>query len=212
MVIEHLIAWISQYGYAGLYGLLAISILGPPVPDEILMTFAGFLSHMGKLKPSLTIFFAGLGSITGITVTYWIGRLFHDRIWPRLERYAGASRVEKVLRWYHWNGGVLLTVGYFIPGVRHLTGYVAGMSGLGFRRFALFAYLGAFLWATTFISLGRVLGNSWDVVLPLAHEYTVRIGIGLGVLGGAFFLIFHYRRALGNMLRNFFKLWHREES
>ena len=49
-----------------------------------------------------------------------------------------------------------LIIGYFIPGVRHLTGYVAGGLRLPWRYFALFAYSGALLWVSLFIGAGYV--------------------------------------------------------
>jgi undecaprenyl-diphosphatase len=91
-------------------------------------------------------------------------------------------------------------VGYFIPGVRHLTGYVAGASELTFSNFALFAYTGAFCWAAVFITLGYVLGEQWNQVLRSVHE-TKRLTIGLVivvVLG--YFIVSYIRRRRSGML------------
>jgi undecaprenyl-diphosphatase len=195
MALETLIALIVQYGYVGLYGLLAISIVGPPIPDEFLMTFVGFLSSSGQINPLWAITAAASGSITGITITYFIGRFFHDRILPRLEKHVGTARLEKALHWYQWNGAILLIIGYFIPGVRHLTGYISGMSHLSYRRFALFAYSGAILWASFFIILGRLLGNRWESILPLIHRYTLAIVLGV-LLIALVVVVFKYRQVL----------------
>jgi undecaprenyl-diphosphatase len=73
-------------------------------------------------------------------------------------------------------------IGYFIPGVRHLTGYVAGASELSFPNFALFAYLGAFCWAAVFITLGYFLGEEWNRVLESLHETKILL-IGVAVAG-----------------------------
>jgi membrane protein DedA with SNARE-associated domain len=84
-------------------------------------------------------------------------------------------------------------VGYFIPGVRHLTGYVAGASELGFVNFALFAYTGAFVWAATFITLGYFLGENWNRVLDSLHE-TKLLMIALVILAVLAYLLFGYFR------------------
>ena len=60
----------------------------------------------------------------------------------------------------HW----ALTFGYFVPGVRHLTAYAAGMSDLEYPEFALFAYSGGVLWVSTFLGLGYFLGDRWEAV------------------------------------------------
>lgn len=59
-------------------------------------------------------------------------------------------------------GPFLLIVGYFIPGVRHLTAYIAAINNYPYKKFAFFAYTGAFIWTFTFITLGKVLGRSGD--------------------------------------------------
>lgn len=171
-----LIDFIEQYGYIGLYIILVISILGLPTPDESLMTFVGFLSFSGQLNTVLAILVAASGGITGITIAYFLGRFFEIRVLAYLNKHVGSERLEKVLKWYRRHGGKLLTVGYFIPVVRHLTGYIAGLSHLDYRRFAFFAYLGAIVWATFFILLGRSLGSNWETILPILHRYSVLLG------------------------------------
>lgn len=181
---------VTQYGYIGLFFTLGVSIMGLPVPDEFLMTFVGFLSFSGKLNSVVAIAAAATGSMTGITLTYFLGHLFGDKILGLLHKHAGSKRLDKVLSWYQRHGAKLLTVGYFIPGVRHLSGYVAGISGLSYRRFAFFAYLGAGLWTTLFISLGRLLGSRWQTILPMFHRYSLVIGIAAIVLALLFYFLF----------------------
>jgi len=195
-----LIHYITQYGYLGIYVLLGISILALPIPDEFLMTFVGFLSFSGQLNPILAIFFAASGSITGITIAYFLGRFFEAKVLAYLKKHAGGERLEKVLKWYQWHGGKLLTVGYFIPGVRHLSGYVAGLSHISYREFAVFAYLGAIVWTSFFILLGRGLGSSWETILPIFHRYSVLLGVTAVVLSLGFYLLYKKHERWGAWL------------
>ena len=55
-----LFPWVSHYGYAALFGLLMVGIVGLPVPDETLLTFSGYLISKGKFHPALA-FAAGFG-------------------------------------------------------------------------------------------------------------------------------------------------------
>lgn len=185
-----LIDYITQYGYMGLYIILVVSILGLPTPDESLMTFVGFLSYSGQLNPVLAIFTATIGSITGITIAYFLGRFFEERVLAYLKKHVGDERLEKVLKWYHRHGGKLLMVGYFIPVVRHLTGYIAGFSHLEYRYFAFYAYLGALVWASFFILLGRSLGSQWETILPILHRYSVLIGAIAVIFSLAFYFLY----------------------
>ncbi|MBV9296314.1 MAG: VTT domain-containing protein, partial [Acidobacteriaceae bacterium] len=79
----------------------------------------------------------------------------------------------------------LLAAGYFIPGVRHFTALVAGMSDLEYRRFAGFAYAGAAIWVATFLTLGYLVGEEWQAALRLVHRYTlvlVLLALAAGVV------------------------------
>jgi membrane protein DedA with SNARE-associated domain len=91
------------------------------------------------------------------------------------------DKVNRVHRWFKRFGGLTLTFGYYVPGIRHLTAYVAGASKLEYPVFAAFAYTGAVLWTATFISLGYLLGDHWSEAL--SHERNLALiafGIALG--------------------------------
>ena len=109
MSSAHLIAYVTQYGYLGLYAILGISILGIPIPDETLMVFIGYMTFEGKLNPFLAVLAAASGSISGITVAYLLGRFFEQKVLTHLEKHAGSARLEKVINWYQRHGGKLFS-------------------------------------------------------------------------------------------------------
>ncbi|WP_010597172.1 DedA family protein [Rickettsiella massiliensis] len=59
----------------------------------------------------------------------------------------------------------------FIPGVRHLTGYVAGALKLEYRLFALYAYSGGIVWASVFMTLGYFFSSHWNMALQKVTHY-----------------------------------------
>ena len=99
------------------------------------------------------------------------------------------SRVELAGRWLSHRGKWALTFGYFIPGIRHVTGIVAGSSGLPYRIFGTFAYLGAFLWATGFILLGWSVGENWERILNETHRTALVVSAVLAVAGGTYLVL-----------------------
>lgn len=171
--MEHFLGWISEYGYAGLFGLLVLGIVGLPVPDETLLVFCGFLISQARLHPVPT-WFAGVGgSMCGISLSYAIGRTLQRGFIHRWGAYVHITeaRLERMRQWFDRTGHWVLTIGYFIPGVRHLTALVAGMSGMSFRNFAVYAYAGAVLWVTTFLVLGYLVGENWRTVFDAFHRW-----------------------------------------
>jgi membrane protein DedA with SNARE-associated domain len=187
--------WISQYGYAGIFSLLTFGIVGLPVPDEWLLTFSGYLVFKHRLAFVPTFAAAFLGSACGITFSYLLGRVFDTYILLKYGRFFHLTpeRLERVHTWFERRGRWTLLIGYFIPGVRHLTGYVAGATELSYSSFALFAYSGAFCWAAFFITLGYFLGDGWNLVMDSVHETTIlMVGLALAVVLG--YLVFGYFR------------------
>src|SRR5664279_2278298 len=170
---QQVLAWITQYGYLAIFSLLVLGIVGLPVPDETLLTFTGYLVFKGHLSPPLAFLSAFAGSACGITLSYILGRTFGLTLIHRYGRYLRITEdhVEKAHTWFRRAGHWSLTIGYFIPGVRHFTAYAAGMSDLEYPVFALFAYCGAALWAGAFIALGYLLGERWKAVQANIHEY-----------------------------------------
>jgi len=187
--------WITQYGYAGIFSLLIFGIVGLPVPDEWLLTFSGYLVFKNTLSFIPTFGAAFFGSACGITVSYMLGRIFDTYVLLKYGSYVHITpvRLARVHSWFERRGRWTLLVGYFIPGVRHLTGYVAGASELSFSSFALFAYTGAFCWAAVFITLGYLLGEEWNRVLQSMDETKIlMVGVAAAAIAG--WLIFSYVR------------------
>ncbi len=153
-----------------------------------MMTFAGYLVFKGKLNFGITLLTAFCGSACGITISYLIGRSLGLPLIRKYGRYVHFTdaTLQRVHDWFERIGRWTLTFGYYIPGVRHFTAYVAGTAMMPYREFAVFAYTGAFLWALTFISLGYIFGEQWQWVLEQMHGPLLYLGIGLAAAIGLY--------------------------
>ena len=192
--IETIQHWIDLYGYAGLFFSLVFGIIGLPIPDESLLTLSGYFIFTGRFQFLPTYSVAVLGSLTGISISYVIGRtggyrLIH-RYGPRFR--LTEERLNAINGWFSHIGKWTLVIGYFIPGVRHFTAVVAGASQLRYPLFALFAYTGGFLWSLTFLTLGYYLGESWSVVLQT--DYRIPMTIAAMLVFVALGAIWYFKR------------------
>lgn len=184
---QQVLGWITQYGYLAIFSLLMLGIVGLPVPDETLLTFVGYLVYRGNLSLGPAYLTALAGSLCGITLSYTLGRIFGLPLIHRYGRYVRITEehVAKAHAWFERVGHWGLTFGYFVPGVRHLTAYAAGMSAVTPHTFALFAYAGGAIWVGTFVGLGMVLGERWHAVEANIHRYLLwatltAVAVGLG--------------------------------
>jgi membrane protein DedA with SNARE-associated domain len=169
---ETLSFWLTQYGSFALFALLALGIFALPIPDETLMVLAGILVAHNKLSVFPTALAAILGAVTGISVSYVIGRVAGTFLIRKYGHWLGITeaKMQRVHNGFERVGPWALLMGYFIPGVRHLTGYVAGITEMHYKYFALFAYGGATIWAAVFLSLGYFLGDRWEYMTELLEE------------------------------------------
>ena len=194
--MEVAFSWILHYGYLALFVLLVLGIVGLPVPDETLLTFAGYLVFRQKFALLPTLAAAFLGSICGMSLSYGLGRTLGRVLVERIGHWIHLTpqRLDSVQAWYNRRGTYVLLVGYFLPGIRHLTAYVAGWSNLPLPVFGLCAYTGGLVWSITFITLGYVLGNEWARWSGTVHRL-LAISAGL-VLGAGVIIVLIVRRRL----------------
>src|SRR6185295_1784873 len=183
--MDAILNWIPQYGYPALFILLMLGIVGLPIPDETLLTFCGYLVFKDQLALIPTMATAFLGSISGITGSYVIGRNvggYFIRTASRMLKI-GAEEWDQVNSWYLRWGKYALIFGYFVPGVRHLVALVAGSSKLPLVIFMPFAYLGGLIWSATFLGLGYGLGETWTQGSATIHRV-------LAIIGGFIVVVF----------------------
>ncbi|OXL85967.1 alkaline phosphatase [Paenibacillus sp. SSG-1] len=200
-----LLKWIhlmfEQYGYLVLFLGLALEFIALPFPGETTMAYAGFLSYDGMLHYGWLLIIAFAGTTLGMTITYFIGL---KAGLPFLQRYGkwfllSEHKLERASRWFNKYGQSLVFIGYFIPGVRHFTGYFAGMIALPFRKFALFAYSGALVWVLLFISIGKIFGPQWKFAFHLVEKYSFWI-VGAVIIAVVGFLLYRYRKKMRSLL------------
>jgi membrane protein DedA with SNARE-associated domain len=186
---------IIHYGYPGLFVLLMLGIVGLPVPDETLLTAAGFLIRKGDLHLLPTYAVSLLGSACGITLSFVLGRTLGFGLVHKYGRlfHVTEERLAHFHRWYQRKGRWGLTFGYFVPGVRHLVAIAAGTSGLSWPSFGLFAYSGAVLWIVTFLTTGYLVGEEWARASTQARRLIVFAFVVL-LLGGLTFALLRRRQ------------------
>jgi membrane protein DedA with SNARE-associated domain len=188
--METALGWVGQYGAISLFFLMMLGIIGLPVPDETLLVFSGYLIFKGRLNPIFTFVMALLGSMTGITVSYFLGRIYGHKLIHKYGRYFHFTeeRFTRVHNWFERVGRWGLFFGYYIAGIRHFTAMMAGASNLEYPVFSVFAYSGACTWVLAFLSLGYFLGDQWTGVSEKVHYYIMTGCVAIGVILALYFL------------------------
>ncbi|MEP7306371.1 MAG: DedA family protein [Acidobacteriota bacterium] len=177
-----------RYGAPVLFLAQVLGVVGLPVPDEFLLTVAGALVHRGLLNGATTSLAAVGGCLSGITISYLLGRFVGlPFLLTRLHLPAGA--VQRAQAWFRRFGGWLLTFGYFVPGVRHVSAIAAGSTPLSYATFARYAYPGGGLWCSVFLGLGYVAGDRWREVVRDSRAHFAVVFFVLVALVAAYVIV-----------------------
>ncbi|MBX4173244.1 DedA family protein [Weissella viridescens] len=179
---------INQFGYLAITLLIAIENIFPPIPSELILTFAGFLTTNSELTILGAILAATLGAGLGAAVLYWIGT-FLDM--PTLAKLVD-SRLGRILHLrlkdferaeYHFkkHGRLAVFLGRFVPVVRSLISVPAGMTKMPFGTFMLYSLAGAGIWNTVLIGFGHYAGKAWKQVMVVADDFKIIILVVLAL-------------------------------
>lgn len=169
----------ENYGCLGIFLLITIENIFPPIPSEVILTFGGFLTTSTSLRIPEVIFFSTLGSLAGAAALYGLGYLLDkERLMKLVSGRVGKllclkpQDVEKADAWFRKKGKKAVFFCRFVPVVRSLISVPAGMSHMSLSVFFSYTAVGSFLWNAVLICLGAALGESWRKIAYLAGEYS----------------------------------------
>ena len=150
--MEHIQAYIAAYGYIAIFVFLFFGIVGIPAPEESLLIFIGIALSQGTLHFFPALIAAFLGVITGMFTAYTIGYIIGKPVLYKLGKFIGLSQKkwDKATITFKKHALWSVTAGYFIPGIRQVNPYIAGMSRIKIQFYILSTIIGAMIWTTTF--------------------------------------------------------------
>ena len=174
-----IISLMEQYGYPGIFFLIALENIFPPIPSEVILTFGGFLTTYTSLGVPGVVAAATLGSLAGAIVLYGAGLLLNmERLKKLVSGKTGKilglkpEDVEKADIWFRKKGTKTVFFCRCVPVVRSLISVPAGMTRMRVPQFLLDTAAGSLIWNILLVSLGAFVGESWGYVAYLAGEYS----------------------------------------
>lgn len=199
---EWIIDIVRQMGPFGIGLLMLLENVVPPIPSEIIMPLAGFLSENGG-TPFWAAVAAGVtGATAGALGWYALARrVGRDRLMRFADgrgRWIGIDRdgLERAHGWFTRHAGRAVFFGRLVPGLRTFISVPAGFTAMPFATFLLYTFAGTALWSAALAFAGLLLGRRFDVV----EQY---LGIVSWVVVGAAVLMW---------TRRIVRLWRSERS
>lgn len=198
---QYIINFVNDFGYLGIILLITLENVFPPIPSEVILTFAGFITLSSKLTVWGSVLAATIGAVIGAVILYIIGSYLTVE---RLGRLI-SSRLGKILRLKHSDvtkthnffvkhGSKTIFFGRFVPVIRSLISLPAGMTRMPWKIFVLLTTLGTLIWNVVLILLGRLAGEAWSEVSATIDSYSSLVLIVLIVLFSGSAIVYYFKR------------------
>ena len=156
-----LISFISTYGYASVFALMALESASLPVPSEVVLPLAGYFVATHQLDFWAVVVVSTVASLTGALVDYylakWLGRPFVVGLLSifRLHR----NSLDRAEAWFSRSAEWTVLAARFVPGLRTVISLPAGLFEMKMSRFVLMTAVGCFAWSVILVYAGVLAGS-----------------------------------------------------
>ena len=185
---ELIIRAIEQGGLVGIFLLMALENIFPPIPSEFIMGLGGVAVSRGTMDFWPLMISGTVGSTLGNYAWYWLGDHWgRTRLEPFVERWGRWltmewEDVEKARRFFRRHGPWVVFVFRFTPIFRTMISLPAGLAHMGVWRFLAFTFAGAFIWNLLLVEGGRRLAD-WLEESQHILGWIILGFIGLALIG-----------------------------
>lgn len=182
---QFLTSFISSYGYVAVFAFMTAESCLIPIPSEVTMTFAGFLSGVGILNIWVVILIGAIGNVVGSLLAYWLGLKMGEEWIRKAIRKWGKwflikeSEFDTSLNWFHKYGQGITFGSRLLPIVRTFISLPAGIAKMDVKLFALLTFIGSFVWSGVLAFIGLKLGQNWGLVEPYFRKFQYAIIAGI---------------------------------
>jgi membrane protein DedA with SNARE-associated domain len=197
-IVNLVIYVIRVSNYPGIFFLMFLEGLLLPIPSEVVMAFAGYLSLTGQLPnyfgiPAviLAVLAGSVGNAVGATAAYAIGYYGGRPAILKFGKYVKLDQnsLDKTEQWFNKYGEVSVFFTRLVPVFRTFISIPAGLAEMNFKKFIILTFGGTLIWDSVLIYLGFVLGSKWEAILGAFNDYSY-----LAIAAAIIVLIYVYRK------------------
>ena len=186
LVFNTIVNLLYQTGYLGVFLLMVMESATLPVPSEVVLPLGGYLVWQGRLEFWSTVAVATVGSLVGTMVDYAIG-YFLGR--PAVLRYGrivrfSEKRLETTERWFGSHGKSVVLLARFVPLLRTLIAFPAGLVKMDVERFLAYSAVGILVWDIALVYLGFLAGQNSTAIANTLEAYFLPLGVAAVVVAG----------------------------
>jgi len=186
LIFNTIVNLLNQTGYLGIFLLMVAESATLPVPSEVVLPLGGYLVSQGRLEFWSTVAVATVGSMVGTMVDFGIGYYLGR---PAVLRYGRIVRFsEKRLgtteKWFAVHGRSVVLLARFVPLLRTLIAFPAGIVRMDVKRFMIYSAVGILVWDIALVYLGDLAGQNSTAIANTLQTYFLPLGVAALVIAG----------------------------
>jgi len=167
---------VQSFGYPGVFSLMLLETSSLPIPSEVILPFAGYLSFTGQFSAWIVVVVATAAGIFGSLIDYYIGlkgvqSLIKHKVLGKVILSAG--QLELAEKWFDKHGSLMVFASRLVPGFRTTFSFPAGAIKMPMKKFLALTTAGCLVWNALLIYLGWYLGRNWTEVAGVSRYLLV---------------------------------------
>jgi membrane protein DedA with SNARE-associated domain len=178
---EWVMQLIDQGGYAGVFLLMFLETVFPPIPSEVIMPLAGVRAAHGPMTLLGVIVSGTAGAMFGNLFWYFAARVFGvERFRPMIERFGrwltlDWPDVEKAQKLFGRFGYIVVCIGRLLPTVRSIVSIPAGLLKMRLKSFFIWSTIGTAGWSSALAIAGWILGRRFKEVEAVLGPLSIAV-------------------------------------
>lgn len=184
-MLDFLVSFFTDYGYAAVFGILVLCGFGLPIPEDISLVAGGIISGLGFTNHHIMVIVGMIGVLIGDSSMFLLGRVFGYRIQKIkfFRKILSPRRFSHIQKQFKQYGLGLLFVARFLPGLRSPIFLVAGMSRrVSYITFIAMDGLAALISVPVWVYLGYFFADNIDLLMEYVGDVQKLIYLSLGIV------------------------------
>lgn len=174
-VTQAFLSFIDSWGYFAVAVLMAMENACIPVPSELILGFAGYLVSAERMTFTGAMIAGMIGGMAGSIFAYVVGATGGRKFVDKYGKYffIKKSHVDLAQNWFDKYGVRAVFFSRMLPVVRTFISLPAGFARVNFKQFLFYTFAGSLPWTALILYGGVLLGDNWEYLLELGHEFSM---------------------------------------
>lgn len=196
-IVSYLVELVADWGYLGIFLLMALESSFFPFPSEVVMIPAGYLVYTGQMNLYMAFAAGAFGSLAGALFNYYLCYFLGRPFVAKYGKYVGITdeKMAKFESFFNRYGEISTFNCRLIPGIRQYISLPAGLAKMNIFTFSLYTTLGAGIWVAILLAIGYYIGDQKELIKEYLGQITIYLLIAVALIT-AIYIYIHKRKNL----------------